>query len=69
MSLEVPSFNVSVSCKGKAPEGGPKVTVCAENEETYSLEGCAPLECATMPLQNQTGYKLYLDRGKRWGWD
>lgn len=65
-SLEVPSFNVSLKCKGKpageAGEGGkPKATVCQENEEIYAVEGCAPLECATMPRANQTGYKLLED--------
>ena len=44
---------------GSGAPGKPKATVCEENEEIYGVEGCAPLECATMPRVNQTGYRLW----------
>lgn len=34
--------------------------MCKDNEQTYTLQGCAPLECAPMPKCNQTGYTLSL---------
>ena len=34
--------------------------MCKDNEETYTLQGCAPLECAPMPKEKQTGYTLSL---------
>ena len=35
--------------------------MCKDNEQTYTLQGCAPLECAPMPKCNQTGYTLSLE--------
>lgn len=61
-NLEIPNFNVSVKCKGKAATGSTtEAVVCKDNEQTYTLQGCAPLECAPMPKCNQTGYTLLED--------
>ena len=40
--------------------GTTEAVVCKDNEQTYTLQGCAPLECAPMPKCNQTGYTLSL---------
>lgn len=40
--------------------GKPKATVCEDNEETYTLSGCAPLTCKSVAEANPDGYTLCL---------
>ena len=57
-SLEMPSFSVTVRCKG-AQSSTPKAVPCQEDGKPYVLEGCKPLECFSPKAK---GYVVQLGR-------
>ena len=59
-SLELPSFSVGVSCKGKQISP-PRAVPCKDDDEPYSLEGCKPLECLSPRAGKEDGYVVQID--------
>ncbi|CAJ1339586.1 unnamed protein product [Effrenium voratum] len=57
-SLELPSFSVSVRCRGHS-DGSPQAVPCKKDGEPFSLEGCLPITCLSPRKDAEAGYTVF----------